>query len=301
MKTLNLMLIIFIFVRLFIFILCIIKLSNGIALNCTFDNHDSVYQTIYSCIVHNLHTTLKDRTVTEVIGDHKYGKSNDDVKQVFIKFQNVPYLPLNIGKFFPNLETFYVTKSNVQHLMNGDLDGLNKLKIFDVSHNPVEQIGEEFFNGQKTLEKISFYDCHIKKVNRGALDDFSNLKAVFFDQNPCIDIRYEGDSSYGGLRDEVMQEVIADIYDKCHGMDHSLRTDDTELCHEIKNINENLASDKLVSANERVQESSSNWPIILTILLVFTMLLNILFSIVLVRIVRNNFNGSWHEMKNVLV
>ncbi|KAL7030079.1 hypothetical protein ACKWTF_006507 [Chironomus riparius] len=287
--------------RFFILFFGIIKLSSSIPLNCTFDNHDTVYQTVYSCIVQNLHTTLNDRSVTEIVGTHKYGKSNDDVKQVFVKFQNVPYLPLNLGKFFQNLETLYVMKSNVQHLMNGDLDGLNKLKTFDVSHNPVEQIGEEFFKGQKTIERISFYDCHIKKVNRGALDDLTNLNSLFFDQNPCIDTRYDGDSSYGSMRDGIIEEVTADIYDKCHGMDHSLRTNQTELCHEIKNVNENLTNDKLISKNDKVQESSSNWSTVLTILLVFTMLLNIIFSIVLVRIVRNNFNGSWHEMKNVLV
>jgi hypothetical protein len=256
---------------------------------------------VYSCIVKNLHTTFNDRSVTEVIGTHKYSKSNSDVKQVFIKFQNVPYLPLNLGEFFPNLETLYVTKSNVQHLINGDLDGLNKLKIFDVSHNPVEQLGEEFLKGYKTLEKISFYDCHIKKVNRGALDNLPNLKSIFFDQNPCIDLRYESDSHYGSMMDDSIEEAAADIYDKCQGMGLSLRTNQTELCHEIKNINENLTSGKLVSINDKVQESSSNWSTILTVLLAFTMLLNIIFSIVLVKIVRNNFNGNWQEMKNVLV
>jgi len=239
--------------------------------------------------------------VTEIIGTHKNSKSNSDVKQVFIKFQNVPYLPLNLNEFFPNLETFYIMKSNVQHLMNGDLDGLNRLKIFDVSHNPIEQLSEEFFKGQKTIEKISFYDCHIKKVNRGALDDLTNLRSMFFDLNPCIDIRYESDSHYGSMIDESIEEVAADIYDKCQGMGLSLRTNQTELCHGIKNVNENLTSDKLVSINDKAQESSSNWSTILTILLAFTMLLNIIFSIVLVRIVRNNFNGNWQEMKNVLV
>ena len=92
---------------------------------------------------------------------HTFGWQDEcRCEKLLVEKQNCPYLPLDVSKFFVNLETFFFMKSNVQHLFNGDLDGLNKLVIFNVSHNPIKVLGPNFFDGHETIEIISFYDCN---------------------------------------------------------------------------------------------------------------------------------------------
>lgn len=181
----------------------IITSSCGVVLDCTFKNHTSYWGTKYACVVDNLKTSLRFRTVTEVLGEHQPGKSNSDVEKVMISHQNCPYLPIDLGKYFKNLEVLYVMRSNVEHLTTDDLIGLDKLKIFDVSYNPITQITKDYFKGHETLEIISFYDCKLEFVERGALDPLVNLKEGHFEGNICV--RYRGDDE---SKIEVLKEEI---------------------------------------------------------------------------------------------
>jgi hypothetical protein len=90
-------------------------------LNCEFDFYETIYKKNYACIGKNRNLTLKNRFITEVTGDHKYRKTNEDVKQFVVQKGNLTYLPLNLGQFFPNIEIIDIGNSNVQHLVNGDL------------------------------------------------------------------------------------------------------------------------------------------------------------------------------------
>lgn len=175
----------------FVAILAIgVTLSSGIVLQCDFMNRHSYWGINYACIAKNLETTLENRTITEVKGNHIKGKTNDDVQKILIHNQNCPVLPINIGKFFKNLETFYVMESQVKILTNDDLKGLDKLRIFDVSHNPIERIENGYFEGKSTIEMLSFYKCALKFVGSSALDPLINLKEGHFQYNHCID--YQG-------------------------------------------------------------------------------------------------------------
>lgn len=248
--------------------------SDALKIDCEFKYHQTVFDRYYACVVSNLHTSFNNRTITAVNGKHLIGKSNEDVEMFFSKKENCPYLPLNLYKFFPNLEVFYVMNSNVQHLITGDIDGLDKLKIFDVSYNPVDQIGEDFFKGHENLEKISFYESHLKKVTRGAFDGLENLRGLYFDFNACIDDRTEHN----------FEEFIENLYDKCQGKDYKLK--EKIICEEMTKEFEKEA----VKMN-----SPSNT--IYIILIILTLLLNLILGLILFRIFRRNYGGNWSEMR----
>lgn len=257
--------------------------SLAFSIDCEFKYHHTVFDQFYACIVSNLQTTFTNRTITSVNGKHLNGKTHEDVQMFFAKKENCPYLPQNLQSFFPNLEVLYMMNSNVQHLMTGDLDGLKNLKIFDVSHNPIDQIGQDFFRGHEKLEKISFYDSHLKKVNRGSLDNFTNLQGLYFDFNACIDARTENN----------FKEFIANIYDKCTGTNYIL-----------KNISSvGLSCDAVMSESlKRMDDGSyTTSTSIYVVLIAFTVLLNILLGLILFRIFRKNFSGNWNEMRENII
>lgn len=159
-------------------------LTSGIVLNCKFKQSG---QRPYACHnFGNLITTESDRTVTEVIGTHDEGKTNDDVKEVLIYESNSQYLPLGIGKIFKNIELYVVDRSNVTYLTKGDLDGFDKLKTLSLSFNVFERIPKGFFDGHSSITSVLITDGKLKFAEPDVLDPLVTLKSGLFKNNPCI-------------------------------------------------------------------------------------------------------------------
>lgn len=186
---------------------------HSIVLKCDFKDFNSYYNHAYTCEVQNLTASVTDRKVSKVEGTHLSNKNNSDVEKLFMRKQKCPYLLLSISKYFPNLEILYVMNSNVQHLLNGDLDGLEQLKTFDVSHNPIESLSRDFFKGHSTIETISFFDCHLKRIHPEALDPLVNLKAAYFDHNVCTQYRCDFQQAVEGLKTEIRKHCQSESYE----------------------------------------------------------------------------------------
>lgn len=251
---------------------------SAVIIDCEFKHLSSHWGVDYACSPLNFRTTLDDRNVTQVKGLHDAGKKNEDVKKLFVKKQSCHYLPLNIGSHFINLETLYIMNSNVQHLLDGDLDGLTNLRVFDVSHNPIQQLGENFFKGHDTIEVISFYDCHLKMIHPSSLNPLKNLREAHFQQNVCIDIHGDDISE--------MQDLKAEIADKC-------QSEHNELIFNRDFVVENSPR---VSSEETLSFTKKNANIIISVLVFLLLSIGVVFGI----IIRRTFT-SWDELKNTLI
>lgn len=248
-------------------------------LHCEYKMHSTVWGTRYTCAPNNFRTSLNDRNVTSVQGVHNFGKENSDVKKLFVQKQSCLYLPLNLGSNFPNLEIFYMMNSNVQHLLNGDLDGLSNLKVFDASHNPITQLGRDFFKGHSTIEIVSFYDCHLKIIDPEALNPLINLKEAHFQYNVCLAIS----------ADEVSQidEIKEEIRDKCQ-----------TKYYDVKIINE---IDDVQAMKAHAVEESSFTRRNANLIISFLGILSIVLIAVIVRIARTSFGSNWSELRQALI
>jgi predicted DNA-binding antitoxin AbrB/MazE fold protein len=91
----------------------------------------------------------------------------------------------------------------VDHLTSRDLEGLDKLKIFDVSYNPITRLHKDYFVGHPTLEIISFYDCSLMYIENGVLDPLVNLKEGHFEFNICVNYRGDHESKIDNLKKEI--------------------------------------------------------------------------------------------------
>ncbi|KAG5683947.1 hypothetical protein PVAND_013203 [Polypedilum vanderplanki] len=223
---------IYFIIMILISIILILFINNSYTfeLNCNFSSDSIVtIKSLYTCTAYNLHATHEDQTVSKVNGIHQNGKSFSDVKIFYAKFQNCEYFPRGLDKFFPNLEGIFIQKSNIQHLLPGDLDGLNKLKTFDVEQNPIHELTVDFFKGKETIETVSFRNCHLRKVENGALDMLKNLKKADFFYNKCITTRIGYSYVYGS-----MSGYLADLYDKCDGHGVTIRKHNPEICESFK-------------------------------------------------------------------
>ena len=260
------------FSNIFVIILFIIHGSSSVILECSFQMKKSHWGYEYACIATNFVTLLSDRKISEVKGTHLAGKTNADVKKLYVEKQNCPYLSLDVSKFFVSLETFYFMKSNVQHLLNGDLAGLNQLKVFDVSHNSIEVLGPNFFDGHETIEIISFFDCNLKSIHPSALMSLKNLKEAHFQENVCVDQRSVDD----------LEILFMEIHDNCWDKNNKFPTKDFEeanLCAEQSSF---------IRRNAGIIIS------ILSIILIASL-------IVFVKIFKSRLSGNWSELKDALI
>lgn len=252
--------------------------TDAVILECDFKYYQSAWGSNYACIAQNLRINLFDRNVAEVKGLHDAPKTNDDVEKVFIKKQFCPYLPLNLGRHFKNLKTLYVMNSNVQYLMDGDLDGLPKLKNFDVSHNPIETISKDFFKGHGSIEIISFFDCHLKVIDPRALDPLENLREAHFQYNVCI-------------REDFLGSDVKKIND--------LKAEIRKNCNQKTNVEKIFAETKscMSEMNQEMSFATRNANLIISFFLIVVIGL----SVALIQIFRNAFRNNWRELRDNLM
>lgn len=229
----------------FVFLI-VLKSINAITLECDFKDETTNWGISYTCVAKNFLTTLNERTVTEMKGQHVPGKTNDDVKKFYVFKQSCPYLPLNVSSFFKNLDIYYVKNSNVQHVMRGDLDGFTTIKIFDVSHNPIEKIEGNLFEGQTSIEIVAFYECHLKIIDPRAFNPLFNLKEVHLDHNVCINYRTRSSDRLKQYEIETSIEILKNkIYENCQSHSHSHEIlnsfNETVKCPKVKNVRKSVS------------------------------------------------------------
>lgn len=249
--------------------------SLGITLNCNFKYVQSYWGLNYACLIEDLRTSCADssRTVNEVKGIHKEGKTNDDVTKVIAEHQFIPCLPLNLGAHFKNLEILYIMRSNVTLLTHKDLTGLTKLKLFDVSYNPIKRLKSDFFKGHGTIEIISFYDCQLSKIDSDALNPLVNLKEGHFERNECID--YRGDD------ESLLPDMLVEIEENCgsHTQAHYSDVSEEETSANPSKTTEKIQIEKFyLPANESFTRRHAN-PIIAFLLIVILALCAFLYKV----------------------
>jgi len=247
---------------------------HGVAVECNYVFHSSHWHSDFSCKAIDLRTSYRDRAVTNVTGKLSMGRSEGEVTQFYSERNFCPFLPTGIGGFLKNLTVFYMMKSSVRHLMTGDLNGLTELRVFDVSHNPIEHLASDFFKGQSKIEIISFYDCHLKAVDAGALDHLVALKEGHFKYNNCIDDNASDADEVGGLKVEIANN--------CIGVQHN--DINFEECY----------------VESAASKSESKFDVVFFSLFVVFLFISLGLTFVLFRIFTKRFNNNFTEFTNAL-
>lgn len=170
-------------------------IAQLIALAFFVPNDALTIQCIYSIVserfpgLYNLYTceaTIERsgnlQRVQYVNGKHMSEKSNAQVQNLQISCQqNIKEIPLDVYKFFPNLESFHVTLTSVEYVGKQHLYGLSKLRSLDLFNNKIKNIGSNLFEYQPNLiEGISFGLNPIEHVGYNVFSEMSKLKTLHF-------------------------------------------------------------------------------------------------------------------------
>ena len=248
---------------------------DAITFNCKYEMKYPDYQKQYTCVAENLRTEYKNRDVVSVGGSHETGMTNSNINKLDIYKQSCPFLPKNLGTHFKNLEYLKATNTNLKFLIDGDLDGLNMLRSFDVSWNPIEELGRNFFNGQTKIEFVSFFYCHLKVIDPKALLPLVSLESANFFDNVCISLHITE-------KHEIF-EFGAETRDKCRKEYY-----EGKMFNRIEN--DETPSKSLSFARENV--------ILVTL---FFAIPSIFLLIILLRVFCVRFERNWVELREALI
>lgn len=163
--------------------------SKALRLNCNYSVTNAwKISSLYTCkAVVNYYGN--SRAIDEVSSNHMSGKSNNDVKALVIDNQNIGFVPYNISRFFPNLESLRMHKTSISSVNRDSLRGLTKLRELYLYVNNIESISADMFIDNPYMAYITFDNNLVKHVAPKVFDYLYYLVTLYMRSNTCLNDR----------------------------------------------------------------------------------------------------------------
>jgi hypothetical protein len=184
-----------------IFILLLgVLASKALVIDCTYSVRTTwSLGNLYTCTAKVVFVG-DARYVTGVSVNHLSGKGNVDVKALGIEGQTIGFVPKDIKRFFPNLESFMMHRAGLREVYSVDIEGFPKLRELHLYGNPITQVSNNLFAKTPLVESISFNQNPIQHSSQNVFDHLVNLKRLYLSGSDCLD-----ESAYN--RTEVVKLV----------------------------------------------------------------------------------------------
>lgn len=192
-----------------IFIFAAISSTFAISFNCQYTSqYFNEIGTNYGCIKPTLSNIAATKELTAVSGTHESGRSNSDVRALYIYGQpELTYIPRGIEKLYPNLIGLIIINTNISSINGDELNGLPNLKHFQFTNNrKVERIPGNLFSKNPALIFVQFASNNIKHVGENILDGLTSLRYASFCYNYCASNIPE--STYPTLSIPALKEFL---------------------------------------------------------------------------------------------
>lgn len=124
-------------------------------------------------------------TITEVDGLPQ----GANVELLLIDEQKMKFMPENLENFFTNLKGIIIDSSELISITKSDLKPFDKLKIIFIGNNNIEELENDLFEGNKSLEWINFMNNFTKRIGSEILNQLNDIKFVNFQRNSCINFK----------------------------------------------------------------------------------------------------------------
>lgn len=149
----------------------------NISINCTIQSN------VQKCTFENLTVYNENETLQEVIVSGQSKSISDAVCLNSFHLNNLTYLPLGIGKMFPDIQIFSAAFCSVQFIKRENFLNMEKLKHVQLGGNKIEEIREETFWDLKNLKVLSLCSNHIKVLPDKLLSKLVNIYHFRADHN----------------------------------------------------------------------------------------------------------------------
>lgn len=165
---------------------CILALlaafASGVTIQCTY--RGAYVGQLYSCdatVINPENPTL----VTEISGTHGSGKTNADVRALYMASRTIlTEIPKGF-ETFPNLQVFTWNGGILTKIDSSIFKPFPNLELIALSGNRIETLDGNLFEFTRKLQRIDFDNNLIQHVGPGILTGLYNLTYASLQNNPC--------------------------------------------------------------------------------------------------------------------
>lgn len=186
-----------------VFLLSVLSSSSSIMIDCSYKISSVSY---YTCIDISLDISNNQIPLTESSGNHMQGKTNADVKVIYLLSPKMQSLPQNVIGVFPNLKRYIVHGLDVQGkhlnrnaLINGDFHGTNSLTSIVMTGVNLNTIKDNVFEGADNLDFLSLEACGIMSIRPNAFQNIPKLRSLSLNYNLLQELNPETFISLKGI------------------------------------------------------------------------------------------------------
>lgn len=174
--------------------------SASLSLECQYANiHWVALGNAYTC---NSRVTQvgSSRNVVAVSQNHMSGRTNLDVRGVmFSNQQVVSFFPLDMNRFFPNLEGIFFNLCPIRFFSRDDLRPFTRLRDFTISNGLLTTISGDVFQYAPALHIVNFAHNRITNVGTGIFQRNPGVVEARFNNNLCINTLARTSAAVGNL------------------------------------------------------------------------------------------------------
>lgn len=148
----------------------------------------------YACwVTTSVEITAKNSKIKSFKGFHLPGKSDSDVKVLFIQHTIVNFFPRGLSTIFPQLDALAVRDCGMKEITREDLEGLENLATLSLDFNNIKSLPNDLLRGMRRLRFVDFRNNKLEQVNPLVLEPIrhNKLKYVDFRGNKNIDVVFE--------------------------------------------------------------------------------------------------------------
>lgn len=177
----------------------------------------------------------EDVVVDSVNGKHWDNLNNENVTGLYSSSKNMKYIPKSMENFFKNIKLIDLVNNKIKKIQQDDLKPFPKLIYCGFKDNEIETLENGLFDFNLELELVSFWNNKIAQVGPNVFDHLTKLTWLYFDQNPCINMRVEDN------RSEV-QNMIQKVTQNCKASYEEASSDTKKEIEELKFLFKNLTT-----------------------------------------------------------
>ncbi|KAG5670174.1 hypothetical protein PVAND_000455 [Polypedilum vanderplanki] len=169
---------------------------TSIDLPCEYDFSDTLRGNPYFCEA-NIKVLTDNILIKRVIGSHKAGKQNTDVKLLDLSpdddepKREIHFMPSGISDIFPNLRILYIQSCQIKTISRKNFKRFNELTTISLTENQIEHIDEDTFYEVPNLYSLRINGNRLKNVPDNLFIYAPRLQHFIFDGN--LIEQFEGD------------------------------------------------------------------------------------------------------------
>lgn len=206
-------------------------------LSCKFSYNSSMTypDKVYVCYVNSASITrIDNRTIRSIVGTHKDGKSDSDVKAIFFHDTVVEFFPHGLHEVFPNLIAVLVQYCRLKEITRHDLKLLQKLESIYLGFNQLTTLPSNLFEDLPRLKRIAFNCNKLEFVRSKLLEPLRDNKLILVDfcGNKNIDSKYMSDKDYS-FESGTIEKLKETIDENCKAPEAEVEEETGKKAHEM--------------------------------------------------------------------